>query len=164
MRRRVVRAPVDVRVGRADHVQRLVLHLVHQPRGRRRTAVGDSVAVVPRLMSPRVVDHRVILGREVMDLGLFCVIVVVTRTLDHVGRIVGRARGPALRERVAADHLLHAGRRGLHQGFFQLLGVAGSVAGRVGVGGVGWVGRRMGRRSGRRRSHRLEQGLLTNNS
>lgn len=63
MRWRIISAPVDIGVLDADHVQRLILHLIHQPRRRRRAAVRDSIAVVPRLsVAPSVVNERVILG------------------------------------------------------------------------------------------------------
>lgn len=90
MRRRVVRAPIHVRNRRADHIQRLVLHLIHQPRRRRGAAVRYPVPVVPRLVSSGIVDRVVVLSGEVsgVDLRLFRVVVVVTRTLYHVGGVV----------------------------------------------------------------------------
>lgn len=88
MRRRVVRTPIDVRVRGADHVERLVLDFIHQPRGRRRARVRYPVPVVPLFVSASVVHHRVVLCREVVYLRLL-VVVVVTDSFDDVGRVVG---------------------------------------------------------------------------
>lgn len=89
MRRRVVCASVYVRVGGADHVERFVLDFVHQPRGRRRAGVGDAVPVSLFVVGARVV-HRMVLGGEVVNLGLV-VVVVVTGAFDDVRRVVSRA-------------------------------------------------------------------------
>lgn len=159
MRRRVIRAPVYIRIGWADHIQRLILNVIDEPRRRRRAAVGDPVPVVPRLVSPCIVDQRMVLGGEIVDLRLFRVVVVVARTFDHVGRVVGRARDAPLCHRETADHLLDARRRGLHQGFFQFLRVAGSVR----VRSVSGVRRRVRGRSRCGGSERLHQRLLANN-
>lgn len=120
VRRSVVRAPVDVGVGLADHVQRLVLDLVHEPRGRGGAGVGDAVAVA-LLVRARVVHHGVVLGGEVVDLRLV-VVVVVSHALDDVRRVVRRAGHAARRQRYAA----HDGGR-VQQRLLELLGVAGRV-------------------------------------
>lgn len=159
MRRGVVDAAVDVGVGPADHVQGLVLHLVHQPGRRRRArAVGDPVPVPGVSVSPRVVDQIVVLGGEVVDLRLFCVVVVVASAFDDVRRVVGRSRDAAGGQRRAAHHG-QGGRLG--QRLLQLLGVGGRVRGVRGVRGVrrgvrGGGGLRGGGGSGQA----LHQGLL----
>lgn len=153
MRRRVVRAPIDVRVGRTDHVDGLILDVVDEPRRRRRAAVGDPVPIVAGLVVSASVS--VVLSREVggMDLRLF-VIVLVARPLDDVRAVVGGAAEAARRQRRAADELLHGGGRGLQQGLLQAL-----VGGRVrDVRAVRRVRRRVRRRRGRR-AHRLQQRL-----
>lgn len=93
MRRSVVGAAIYVGVRPADHVQRFVLDLVHQPRRRGAAAVGYPVSVPGILVGPGVVDQGMALGGEVrgVDLGLFRVVIVVAGSFDHVGRVVCRA-------------------------------------------------------------------------
>lgn len=91
MRRSIIRASIHVRIRGADHVQGLILHLVHQPRRRRRTAVRDPVPIVARLVSPRVVYRMVVLGGEISGVDLrLLVVVLVTRTLYDVRGVVCR--------------------------------------------------------------------------
>lgn len=85
----------------------------------------------------------VVLCREVVDLGLF-VIIVVAGTLDDVRAVVGGAAEPARGQRRAAHELLHAGAGRLQQGLLQAV-VGGRVAD---VRAVCGVRRRVRRRRG----------------
>lgn len=155
MWRRVIRAPVNIRVGHAYHIQRFVLHLFHQPRGWRRATVRDSVPIVPRLVGPSVVHQRVVLGGEVVDLGLV-VVVVMSGALDDVRGVVGGAAHAARGEGDAA-HRVHAGRD--REGLLQLLGVTRRMCG---VGCVGGVRRRVRRGRCGRRPDCLQERLWKN--
>lgn len=97
VRRSVIGAPVNIRVGPADHVQRFVLDLVHQPRRRRRAAVRNPISIVSRFIVTRILQQGVILCGKVgcVDLWLFGVVVVVSDSLDDVrGVVCGAAHAP----------------------------------------------------------------------
>ena len=119
MWRRIIRAPVYIRVRRADHINWLILHIIHEPRRRWRAAVRDAVAIVSRLVMST--SMSIVLSRKVscMDLWLF-IVIVVARTLDDVGAVVGWAAQPARRQRSPAHELLHAGGGRLKELFWQL--------------------------------------------
>lgn len=87
MRRRVIRAPVNIRVRGADHVYWLVLYVIHEPRRGRRAAIGDPIPVVPRLVMPAGVS--IILSRKVSCMNLWLlVVVIVAWTFDDVRAVV----------------------------------------------------------------------------